>query len=172
MSPRKASTTTTARWSKASTPGSTANRQGSWCSSSPSPLRGGPFPPTLSNRNRRRQRGHGGRLRAGDRRVRHLRRGGGGRGSSNGSRNRLRRRGRGSRRRAARHHDHTGSDLRAVKQVGDVLIQHADAARRHEFADRRWLVGAVDAVHGGTEIHGAGAERIANRKSTRLNSSH
>ena len=69
--------------------------------------------------------------------------------------------GRGSRRRAAGHHDDAGADLGALEQVGDVLVQHADAARRDELADRRGLVGAVDAVDGRTEIHRAGAQRIA-----------
>ena len=68
--------------------------------------------------------------------------------------------GRCSRRRAAGHHHDAGADLDALEQVGDVLVQHADAARGDELADGRGLVGAVDAVHGRAEIHGARTERI------------
>src|SRR5439155_14790259 len=64
-------------------------------------------------------------------------------------------------RRATRHHHHAGADLDAIEQVGDVLVQHADATGGYELADRRGLVGAVDAVDGRAEIHRAGAERIA-----------
>src|SRR5215468_3921151 len=74
----------------------------------------------------------------------------------------------GRRRRAARlqrrvlrqHHDF-GADIDAAEEIGDVLVGHADAARRDELADRGGIVGAVDAVFARTEIHGAGAERIA-----------
>ncbi len=51
--------------------------------------------------------------------------------------------------------------LTQIEEVADVLIQHADAARRHELADCRGLIGAVNAIHGGAEIHGAGAKRVA-----------
>src|SRR6202035_1920390 len=40
--------------------------------------------------------------------------------------------GRRQRRRPAGKHDHAGADLDAVEQVGDVLVQHADATRRDE----------------------------------------
>ncbi|BAR54742.1 hypothetical protein NK6_1558 [Bradyrhizobium diazoefficiens] len=66
-----------------------------------------------------------------------------------------------SRRRTTRHHHHARADLDPVEQVRDVLVQHADAAGGDELADRRGLVGAVDAVDGRAEIHRAGAERIA-----------
>ena len=69
--------------------------------------------------------------------------------------------GRGAGRRAAGHHHHAGADLGAFEQIGHVVVQHADAARRDELADRRRLVGAVDAIDGRTEIHRAGAERVA-----------
>ena len=62
---------------------------------------------------------------------------------------------------AAGQHDHAGADLDAVEQVRDILVQHADAARGDELADRRGLVGAVDAIDGGAEIHRARAQRIA-----------
>ena len=58
-------------------------------------------------------------------------------------------------------HHHAGADLDAVEQVGDILVQHADAARGDELADRRGLVGAMDPIDGGTEIHRARAQRIA-----------
>src|SRR4029079_16428829 len=43
----------------------------------------------------------------------------------------------------------------------DVLIGEPDATRRHVLADRMRRVGAVDAVHGVAEIHGASAEGVA-----------
>lgn len=41
-----------------------------------------------------------------------------------------------------KHHPRT--DMDAAVQVHDVLVVHADAARRHEAADRGRIVGAVD----------------------------
>src|SRR4029078_6959135 len=48
-----------------------------------------------------------------------------------------------------------------LEQVRDVLVEHADAARGDELADRRGLVGAVNAIDGRAEIHRPRAERIA-----------
>src|ERR1700728_2985914 len=45
----------------------------------------------------------------------------------------------------ARHH-HARADADAIVQIGDVGVMHADAAVRHEFADRAFIVGAVDGV--------------------------
>src|SRR5664279_553242 len=58
------------------------------------------------------------------------------------------------------HHD-PGADLDAAEQVGDVFIGQADAAAGDKFADRRGIVGAMNAIFAGAEIHRAGAERIA-----------
>src|SRR5207237_4646875 len=49
----------------------------------------------------------------------------------------------------------------SAEEIADVLIGQADAARRHELADRRGIIGAVDAILAGAEIHGARAERVA-----------
>ena len=43
----------------------------------------------------------------------------------------------------ARHHD-LGADVHAPEQVSDVLVEHADAAIRGEFADRLRPISAVD----------------------------
>ena len=43
----------------------------------------------------------------------------------------------------ARHHD-LGADVHAPEQVGDILVEHANAAIRGELADRLRPVGAVD----------------------------
>ena len=43
----------------------------------------------------------------------------------------------------ARHHD-LGADVHALKQVGDVLVEQANAAIRGNLADRLRPVGAVD----------------------------
>src|SRR6185437_926744 len=64
-------------------------------------------------------------------------------------------------RRTARQHHNARSDLYAIEQVLDILIEHADAARRDEVSDRRWLVGAVNAIDGRAEIHRASAKRVA-----------
>src|SRR6202021_2170062 len=58
-------------------------------------------------------------------------------------------------------HGPGGTDLYAVEKVRDVLVQHADTARRDELADRRRLVGAVDAIDGAAEIHRTRAQGIA-----------
>ena len=64
-------------------------------------------------------------------------------------------------RRALRQHHHLGADGDAAEQVGDVFIGQANAARGDELADGRGIVGAVNPVDAGAEIHGARAERIA-----------
>ena len=51
--------------------------------------------------------------------------------------------------------------LNPIIEVNDILIGQADAARRHEAADGRRLVGAVDPVDGLAEIESARAQRIA-----------
>src|SRR5262249_6369553 len=45
-------------------------------------------------------------------------------------------------------------------KVLDILIAETNAAGGHEAADGRWLIGAVDAVYGITEIHRTRAEWI------------
>ncbi|MEA2818447.1 MAG: hypothetical protein QOJ86_451, partial [Bradyrhizobium sp.] len=57
-------------------------------------------------------------------------------------------------------HDDLGADIDAAVQVDHVLIAHPDTARRDVGADGPWLVGAVDAIERGAEIHGASAERV------------
>ncbi len=139
-----------------------------WCASDPGPsceLRMGPGSAEqreerctasgtrrrLTHRHWRGQRRHDGGLGAAGN-ARHLR----GRGCGAGrSGYRLRRGGGGSRRRAARKHNDAGADLHAVEQVRDILVQHADAARRDELADRRGLVGAMDAIGGIQSGHSA-----------------
>ena len=66
-----------------------------------------------------------------------------------------------SRRAGLRQHDHLGADLHAAVQVDHVVIGQADAAARHVLADGGRIVGAVDAIDGAADIHGARAERIA-----------
>src|ERR1700756_317545 len=58
-------------------------------------------------------------------------------------------------------YDYLGSDGDPIVEIGDVVVHKAEAAGGHLGADRVGAVGAVDAVDGGSEIHGAGAERIA-----------
>src|ERR1019366_6806383 len=53
-----------------------------------------------------------------------------------------------------------GADIDAAEQVGDVFIGQADAAAGNELPDRRGIVGAMNAVSAGAEIHGARAKRI------------
>src|SRR5690242_14817080 len=52
------------------------------------------------------------------------------------------------------------ADAHAIVEIFDVVVGEPDAARRHKAADRRRLVGAVDAIDGITEIERASAERI------------
>ena len=54
-----------------------------------------------------------------------------------------------------------GADIHPVVEIGHVVVDQAEAARRHRLTDGLRRVGAVDAVDGVAEIHGAGAERIA-----------
>src|SRR3954452_16186337 len=58
------------------------------------------------------------------------------------------------------HHDF-GADINAGVEIGDVVIGQADATGRDVLADGIGCVGAVDAVDGAAEIHGAGAKRVA-----------
>ena len=64
-------------------------------------------------------------------------------------------------RRMLRQHHNPGPDVDAAEQVLDVLIGQADAAAGDEFADRRRIIGAMNAILAGAEIHGARAQRIA-----------
>src|SRR6476620_4073553 len=57
--------------------------------------------------------------------------------------------------------NHLGADRNAVVEIGHIRVGQAEAARRHRGADGLRLVGAVNAIDRGAEIHGAGAERIA-----------
>jgi hypothetical protein len=45
-------------------------------------------------------------------------------------------------------HHNLGSDRHAAVEVGNVLVDHAEASRRHSLADRLRRIGAVDAIHG------------------------
>ena len=81
----------------------------------------------------------------------------GGAGAAVGSRWRCR----SGRRRLARQHHHARADLHPGVEVGDVLVGEPDAARGHEGADGRRLIGAVDAIDRLAEIESARAERIA-----------
>ena len=64
-------------------------------------------------------------------------------------------------RRVLRQHHDPGADIDAAEEIGDVLIGQANAAGGNELADGGGIVGAVDAVFAGAEIHRARAERIA-----------
>ena len=66
----------------------------------------------------------------------------------------------GSSHRATSDHDDPGADIDAAIEVDHVLVAHPDAAGRHVGADRPGLVGAVDAIERGSQIHRARAERI------------
>src|SRR5690606_23776936 len=61
-------------------------------------------------------------------------------------------------------HDDPGAARGAVVEVDDVLVEHAEAARRGRPADRLRLVGAVDAVAriaaAEVDVERARAERI------------
>src|SRR3954447_12996087 len=59
-----------------------------------------------------------------------------------------------------RPHDHAGADVYARKQVLDIVVEQADAARGYEGADGRRLVGAVDAVDRLAEIERPRTQRI------------
>ena len=53
-----------------------------------------------------------------------------------------------------------GTDPDPAIEVLDVLVDQTNAARGHELADGRWLVGAVDAIERVAEIERTRAERI------------
>src|SRR6476619_1962148 len=57
--------------------------------------------------------------------------------------------------------DHLGAHRNAVVEIGDIRVGQPETARRHRGADGLRLVGAVNAIDRGAEIHRAGAERIA-----------
>src|SRR6516165_10119422 len=57
-------------------------------------------------------------------------------------------------------HDHLGPHRHAIVEVGHVGIDQPETAGRYLGPDRIRPVGAVDAVDGGAEIHGARAEWI------------
>src|ERR1700674_2688548 len=61
---------------------------------------------------------------------------------------------------AALDDDDLGADRHALVKVDQLLVAHADAARRHSLPDRPGFVRAMDAVERGAEIHGARAQRI------------
>src|SRR5882724_13054766 len=60
-----------------------------------------------------------------------------------------------------RQYDHLGANADPRIQISDILVGEADAAGRDVSADGLRRVGAVDAIHGAAEIHGAGAKRVA-----------
>src|SRR6202451_553350 len=57
--------------------------------------------------------------------------------------------------------DHLGADRNAAVEVDHVLVDQTEAARRDRGSDRLRLVGPMDAIDGGAEIHRARPERIA-----------
>src|SRR5271165_844009 len=57
--------------------------------------------------------------------------------------------------------DHLRSHRHAIEEIGHVLVDEAEAARRYSVADRLRLVGAVNAIDGLAQIKGARAHRIA-----------
>src|SRR5947208_15551053 len=63
--------------------------------------------------------------------------------------------------RRTRQYHHTRADLHAAVEILDVVVGQADAAGRHVLADRRGLIGAVDAVERLAGVEGARAKRIA-----------
>src|SRR5450759_2158029 len=62
------------------------------------------------------------------------------------------------RRRGLRQHHHFGADLHALVKIGHILVGEADAAARYALADGGRIVGAVNAIFGAADIHGARAE--------------
>jgi hypothetical protein len=56
-------------------------------------------------------------------------------------------------------HHNLGSDRHAAVEVGNVLVDHAEASRRHSLADRLRRIGAVDAIHGRANIERTCAKR-------------
>ena len=61
---------------------------------------------------------------------------------------------------AIKANNHCGADFDAIVEIDDVVIGHANAARRGRCADGMRLVGTVDAVLGVAEIQRARAEWI------------
>src|SRR5436190_11657068 len=57
--------------------------------------------------------------------------------------------------------DHLGADLYVFVEIRHVRVGQPETSGRHRGANGPRLVGAVDAINGAAEIHGAGAERIA-----------
>src|SRR5260370_36754786 len=57
-------------------------------------------------------------------------------------------------------HDHRGADGDAAIEIGDVVIGHAEAAGGYRLADGLRLVGTVDAVERGNQVHGPRPERV------------
>jgi hypothetical protein len=49
-------------------------------------------------------------------------------------------------------HHNLGSDRHAAVEVGNVLVDHAEAPRRYSLANRLRRIGAVDAIDGGADI--------------------
>ena len=60
----------------------------------------------------------------------------------------------------SRQYNHGRADSHTAVKVLNVLVGQTNAARGHEAADGRWLIGAVDPVFGVAEIHRARPERI------------
>jgi hypothetical protein len=54
--------------------------------------------------------------------------------------------------------DNLGADLRAIVEVSDIGVGHADASGGDGIADGLGLVRTMDPVHRRAEIQGAGAE--------------
>src|SRR5262249_32774305 len=62
-------------------------------------------------------------------------------------------------------HDDGRADGNALVEIGNIVVQHADAAIGDEAADRTRHVGAVDGIFAAGERHGGDAHRIARRTS-------
>src|SRR3954452_6713703 len=57
--------------------------------------------------------------------------------------------------------DDFGADGHALVKVSNIGVDQPEAAGGNGSADRVGPVGAVNAIHGGAEIHGPSPERIA-----------
>src|SRR4029077_4139638 len=57
--------------------------------------------------------------------------------------------------------DDLGADRNALVKVGNVGVDQPETARRHSRTDGVGPVGAVNAIHGGAEIHCPRPERVA-----------
>src|SRR3569833_3014110 len=62
--------------------------------------------------------------------------------------------------RILRQHDDAGADGDAAEQVADVFIGQPDASRRNELADRAGIIGAVNAILAGAQVHRARSKGI------------